>query len=97
MAKNNNAAPKTEKRILSEEDLAANPELEEAGLKVGDEIEVPAVPSKDNGENKKDNKNKKTIVEFTKHYMPYAKGDVAGVDKKEAEKMVGLGVAKVIK
>lgn len=82
-----------EKRIVTEEDLAANPELADQGIKVGDEIEVPAVPETDG----KETKTKKTVVEFVKHFMPYAKGDVAGFDKKEADKLIELKVAKLVK
>lgn len=34
--------PKTVKHIVTDEDLKNNPELVEQGVKVGDEIEIPA-------------------------------------------------------
>jgi plastocyanin len=39
-------APKTVKHIVTEEDLVSNPALAEQGVKVGDEIEIPAPEEK---------------------------------------------------
>lgn len=40
-----NKKPKTEKRIVTQDDLDMNPDLIEQGVQVGDEIEVPVEDS----------------------------------------------------
>jgi len=36
----------TESHIVTEEDMELNPELEQAGVKVGDEVKIPAQPKR---------------------------------------------------
>ena len=36
----------TQQHIITEEDMTANPELKDAGVKVGDEVTIPAQPAR---------------------------------------------------
>lgn len=42
-------------------------------------------------------KTKLAVVKFKKHYMPYAKGDVAGIEKELADKLKATGIVESVK